>query len=172
MIPLSLPDLATAVAATGAAAGRRRDRMAVVADALHSPLTHGQFIRHPNDHPLDFWPTEEPHDLDPDLAPRLGMAMACGRHLPYGSVVNLRIGVCGEAYAFRGMVEWIEPQGWLFEVGLRFLTVSEAFQARMVEQICHIETYRRHLLRAGREVSREHAAAEWIARYAPLFPVP
>jgi hypothetical protein len=47
---------------------------------------------------------------------------------------------------------------------------SEAFRARMVEQICHIERYHRQQLSDGRFVSEEEAAIEWIAKYAGQFP--
>ncbi|MCZ7563309.1 MAG: hypothetical protein M5U08_05410 [Burkholderiales bacterium] len=43
----------------------------------------------------------------------------------------------------------------------------------MVEQVCHIEEYRRAVARdEGRTLSTEEAAAEWIAEYAARFPDP
>ena len=41
----------------------------------------------------------------------------------------------------------------------------------MVEQICHIEQYRREVLKKeGRRLSSEEAASEWIVKYASDFP--
>jgi hypothetical protein len=41
----------------------------------------------------------------------------------------------------------------------------------MIEQICHIEHYRKEVkLVEGRELSSEEAADEWITRYAGDFP--
>jgi hypothetical protein len=41
----------------------------------------------------------------------------------------------------------------------------------MVEQVCHIEEYRRTVQRLeGRELSAEEAAFEWIHRFAAQFP--
>jgi hypothetical protein len=41
----------------------------------------------------------------------------------------------------------------------------------MIEQICHIEHYRKEVkLAEGRELSSEEAADEWIKRYAGDFP--
>jgi hypothetical protein len=41
----------------------------------------------------------------------------------------------------------------------------------MVEQICHIEHYKREVAeREGRELSGQQAAKEWIAKYAASFP--
>jgi hypothetical protein len=43
----------------------------------------------------------------------------------------------------------------------------------MVEQVCHIETYRRTVAGTeGRELSAEQAALEWIAKFAASFPDP
>jgi hypothetical protein len=41
----------------------------------------------------------------------------------------------------------------------------------MVEQVCHIENYKKEIYRAeGRLLSSEQAAMEWIIRYASRFP--
>jgi hypothetical protein len=56
-------------------------------------------------------------------------------------------------------------------LGITFHSKSEAFRMRMVEQICHIEVYRKAMYaNQGRCLSHEEAAAEWIARYSKDFP--
>ena len=41
----------------------------------------------------------------------------------------------------------------------------------MIEQVCHIEHYRKEvMLREGRELSAQEAAREWISKYAGDFP--
>jgi hypothetical protein len=41
----------------------------------------------------------------------------------------------------------------------------------MVDQLCHIEAYRKRVLaEQGRKLSSEAAAWEWVARYAAGFP--
>jgi hypothetical protein len=43
----------------------------------------------------------------------------------------------------------------------------------MIEQICHIESYRRDVAQQeGRQLTTEEAAVEWISRYASSFPNP
>jgi hypothetical protein len=43
----------------------------------------------------------------------------------------------------------------------------------MVEQVCHIEQYKRSAKdNEGRELTSEQAATEWIARHAADFPNP
>jgi hypothetical protein len=58
-------------------------------------------------------------------------------------------------------------------VGVQFLDAQAAFRSRMVQQICSIENYRKHVRREeGRTLSTQDAAAEWIAKFAGRFPNP
>ena len=56
-------------------------------------------------------------------------------------------------------------------MGVEFLDRDDSFRARMVEQVCHIEQYKRQVLETeGRVLNGEQAAKEWIRRYAASFP--
>ena len=68
---------------------------------------------------------------------------------------------------------WCQNEGGQYAVGVQFLDSEEAFRVRMVEQVCHIESYRRDIAeREGRQLTAEEAALEWIGRYASSFPNP
>ena len=70
-----------------------------------------------------------------------------------------------------GTVVWCEKSNNGYEIGLEFDNKKEAFRLRMIEQICHIEHYRKEVERVeGRELSAQEAAGEWISRYAGDFP--
>ena len=70
-----------------------------------------------------------------------------------------------------GTVVWCEASKNGFEIGLQFESSKEIFRLRMIEQICHIEHYRKEvMLTEGRELSTNQAAKEWISRYAGDFP--
>ena len=57
-------------------------------------------------------------------------------------------------------------------MGVQFLDATDAFRARMVEQVCTIERYRTQVReQEGRELSAHEAAAEWIGKFAGRFPV-
>jgi hypothetical protein len=52
-----------------------------------------------------------------------------------------------------------------------WLTPEDVHRARVVEQICHIETYlrtKRH--QDGPFVNDERVAEEWVNKYAAAFP--
>jgi hypothetical protein len=43
----------------------------------------------------------------------------------------------------------------------------------MVEQVCHIESYKQQILKSeGRKLSPEEAAVEWVSKFAANFPDP
>ena len=54
---------------------------------------------------------------------------------------------------------------------VEFLAQDNAFRARMVERICHIENYRSEIfLTEGWVLTSEEAAIEWIRKFASDFP--
>ncbi|MEO0444302.1 MAG: hypothetical protein AAFZ92_11295 [Pseudomonadota bacterium] len=56
-------------------------------------------------------------------------------------------------------------------MGVNFNSDQEAFSARMVEQACYIEQYKKDVFEAeGRVLSSDEAATEWITRFANQFP--
>ena len=72
-----------------------------------------------------------------------------------------------------GNVVWCEKcdSGVEFEIGIEFEKSRDVFRLRMIEQVCHIEHYRKEvMLNEGRELSTQEAASEWISKYAGDFP--
>ena len=132
-----------------------------------------RFLRHPAGIPIEFTPAPG--------APRAGAraqdvsmgglafeAAACPRE---GEVVEIRIPSVRPAFRTRGRVVWCRDRDGGYEVGVEFLEAGEAFRARMVEQVCQIERYRRRVHEdEGRQLSADEAAREWIARSAAGFP--
>jgi len=135
-----------------------------------------QFIRHPVDVPIevrtdDGGPLSEFHTHDISAG---GLAFQSGVAVSPGAKIGIRIPYVQPAFEARARVVWCHPhQGRGYELGVSFLDAEDAFHARMVEQVCHIEDYRKAVLRTeGRELSAEQAAVEWIEKYAEAFPNP
>ncbi|MFB3091409.1 MAG: PilZ domain-containing protein, partial [Gammaproteobacteria bacterium] len=58
-----------------------------------------------------------------------------------------------------------------YEIGIEYRGEVDVYRLRMVEQICHIEHYRKEIqIREGRTISSEQAAKEWIVKFADGFP--
>ncbi len=100
-----------------------------------------------------------------------GLWFAAGECWQVGSLLTIRIPVTRPAFEDQGLVAWCRPMNNHFEVGVTLTSAESAYRARMVEQICHIDEYRRRVnALEGRELSDEAAALEWIANFARDFP--
>ena len=74
-------------------------------------------------------------------------------------------------FKLKGKVVWVKEISKNKKmIGVSFMSHAEWFRARMVEQICHIEAWRRKEEKRGRALSFEQAAQEWIKRAAYHFP--
>ncbi len=133
------------------------------------------YIRHPSDIPIDFQPEElaEAHSERLKNISQGGLAFHSSTPLTAGRIIRVKIPLVTPVFQAVGRVMWCHPRDGHFEIGIEFLDQDDAFRARMVEQLCHIEHYRQQVLaEEGRQLSSEEAAAEWIQRFAPDFPDP
>lgn len=144
-----------------------------MASKSRDQATTRQFIRHPSGMPIQFTPSG---DMPPQRE-RLrnvsegGLCFCAHIELEPGYLVRLCIPVIDQVFETEGLVMWCRQGEGGFDVGVRFVDADAMFRVRMVEQLCHIEQYRREVARdEGRHLSSEEAAAEWIDRYASDFP--
>jgi hypothetical protein len=102
-----------------------------------------------------------------------GLAFISPKPLEILDRVRVSIPVLDRDDRLIGNVVWCEKSasGNGYEIGVEFEKSRDFFRLRMIEQICHIEHYRRETLRIeGRKLSPQQAASEWIAKYADDFP--
>jgi len=130
-------------------------------------------IRHPFQIPLEVHAlgTEE-RDCLPSSEANMGELDFNSPHMiNVGEVLMIRIPSVNKETEICGKVIWFAKTGHGYIIGMSFYSESEAFRMRMLEQVCHIEAYRKDALDSeGRELSSEEAAAEWIGCYAASFP--
>jgi hypothetical protein len=136
-----------------------------------------EFIRHPAEIPLEVLDVLDGDQAGGEAPLRIsnvgqgGLCFVAGRPFERGRQVRVRIRFVHPPFEAEAVVVRCRPldQGW--EIGVRFLDAADAFRARMVEQVCHIERYRREVReREGRALDGAEAAREWIDRYAAEFP--
>ena len=134
-----------------------------------------RYIRHPSDIPIEF----ERVDTADRQIERLndislgGFSFHSPERLAPGAEVLVRIPFVQPAFEARCHVVWCRPNGRGFEVGVEFEERDDAYRGRMVEQLCHIEHYKRQVQRhEGRTLSGQEAALEWIRKFAGEFPQP
>jgi len=132
-----------------------------------------RFIRHPADIPIEVKAhgqlVHETHNTFNLSAS--GLAFRCGREFSPGDIVRIRIPFVRPPFEVEARVAWCKAHEGRFELGVEFLDQDDAFLARMVEQVCHIENYQKTIYREeGRLLSPEEAATEWISKFASRFP--
>ncbi len=133
-----------------------------------------QYVRHPSDVPIS-WKMD---DIAVDGTEYLknvsegGLAFLSVTEVTLGSIVGIQIPAIDPQIVLTGVVVWCAPyENSQFEVGVRFIDENNHFRMRMVEQICHIEHFKKEIFaKEGRVISGEEAAIEWINRYAKDFP--
>ncbi len=134
-----------------------------------------EYIRHPSDIPIMVRQKSSLGQLSLALnnVSQGGLAFDCPMALDIGSVVDIRIRSVKPQFNVKGIVQWCHPKGECYEAGVQFVDKEDAFRVRMVEQICHIEHYKKHIRKTeGRRLSGESAAFEWIEKHGAEFPNP
>jgi len=130
-----------------------------------------KFIRHPIDAPIQISPQSEralEHISIADIGEG-GVAFYTNVLFQNGSVLSVKIPHVRPPFEALCVVCWQREKGNKFEVGVRFLDEDSQFRVRMVEQVCHIEDYRRKAVEEGRTLSSEEAATEWVGKFAKNF---
>lgn len=136
-----------------------------------------QFIRHPINIPIEI---SSVHALaaksDAYSLGMGGLSLQTRQKLPAGALVHVKIPYLYPAFETDARVVWCRDSQdgsteQASEVGIEFLNSDDAYRARMMEQICHIDNYRQQVYsQEGRTLSSEDAAMEWIDKFAANFP--
>lgn len=131
------------------------------------------YIRHPANIPVQIEIESQAAGMQHRLnnISRGGLAFNSAESIPQGSVVRLTIAAVDPVFEAQGIVTHCHYEMNHYVVGIEFIHRNDLFVARMVEQICHIEQYKREVAELeGRQLSGQEAATEWISKYADSFP--
>jgi len=133
-----------------------------------------RFIRHPTDVPIEYRlkePGTVKHQRLRDVSEG-GLCFESETGLEPGTRIHIVIPVRNPHFEADATVVWCHFRDGRYELGVEFDQQASKFAIRMVEQVCHIEQYRKDILEVeGRYLSGDQAALEWIARYAQDFPM-
>ena len=132
-----------------------------------------KYIRHPVDIPINYKLSDiVAHNKNYLKNISIGgLCFRAARYLDTGTVLSIQIPLTHPEFRGKGRVNWCRPSNGHYDVGVEFLDENTQFRARMIEQVCYIEHYKREVQRnEGRRLSSEEAAIEWIRKYAKDFP--
>ena len=100
-----------------------------------------------------------------------GLAFLSSQPIAVQARVQISVPVIDRDSRMVGNVVWCEKSDTGYEIGVEFERNRDLYRLRMIEQICHIEHYRRQVRQSeGRELSSREAAREWIEKFAGDFP--
>jgi hypothetical protein len=144
---------------------------------LQDNATIREYIRHPSDIPIQVTSDWTEYEFDENADQTLsnvslgGLAFTTQYPLETTERVRICIPVLNKDNFLVGTVAWCEKSKNAYEVGVEFERSKEVFRLRMIEQICHIEHYRKEVARVeGRKLNAQESAEEWIEKYAGDFP--
>lgn len=139
-----------------------------------------QFIRHPSEIPLEYCISKVPPVCNIDVTSNVsqgGLRFHSTRYIEPNQWLHLYIPINDQFFETDAQVCWCKPTEQTdedkesYDVGVSFCNSVEAFSARMIEQVCHIEEYKKFIWQEeGRNLSDNQAATEWIQKYADRFP--
>lgn len=132
------------------------------------PLAH-KYIRHPTEIPVEICSLRSSDEFQSEPHESVGLSFICSHHWQRGMFIKIRLPMVKPVFEAVVEVMWVRPRHSYYEVGVKFLNEEDAFQGRMCEQMCRIEIYRQKQVGAGRKLSVDEAALEWISRYAEQF---
>ena len=98
-----------------------------------------------------------------------GMSFNSMIALEPGTVIMLHFPVSKPVFSTPGLVVWCRKMAFQYGIGVGFIDVDEEFRLRMVELVRRIDKYRKQEQRAGRTVSGQEAAIEWIELFGAEF---
>ena len=100
-----------------------------------------------------------------------GLSFKAKEEVEVGTLINIKIPLLKPMFEAVGKVIWCRKEGDVYFVGVKFTAPADGFKMRMLEQICHIDAYKKELRKElGRHVTGEEAAIEWIKIFADKFP--
>ena len=128
------------------------------------------FIRHPTSIPIRVESRKKTCDDETLDFSEGGVSLTSKEALCVGELVQITIDFCNPPFTAQGVVRWCNENGGLFFVGISFQDEMAAYAVRMIEQICHIESYRQEqFVKTGKLMTSEQAAQEWIMSRAAAF---
>ncbi len=134
-----------------------------------------QFFRHPSAVPVRYsllnGETKESVEQPLKKISGSGLSFFASEPLEINTDIRVAIRVKIPPFEAEARVVWCNPVKGYYEIGVRFIDRDADFNLRMVQQVCHIEQFKRDIYtQEGRQLNNEEAAAEWISRHAEDFP--
>lgn len=138
-----------------------------------------RFIRHPVCFPLTFKiiPENTKLNISEEKTSTInisigGLLFPARKPARPGVKILIKIPFQDKIFNIKAKVAHCEksPESKLYNLGVNFYRINDAFKTRLIEQLYLISEFRDlRSMQLGREVSLEDASREWIKRYSERF---
>lgn len=101
-----------------------------------------------------------------------GLLFAAKKPAETGSTIMINMAFQDKLFNVRSRVVYCgrNKETGLFNIGVHFYRIHDAFKVKLIEQLYLISEFRDlQSMRLGREISLEEASREWIKRYSERF---
>lgn len=96
-----------------------------------------------------------------------GLCFFSDQHIPQGVSISINIPHLKHSFTENCSVAWCTKVDDKYRIGVMFENDLTAFRLKMIEQVCHIEDYRKEIyVTEGRKLSAEEASQEWLDKFA------
>lgn len=129
-------------------------------------------IRYSSDIPIEYDLVDVVYDQkDPLNNISLGgLCFRSERYIEQGITVLIQIPLINPAFEGMGIVVWCKKNIAFYDVGVQFIDEETDLRNNIVENIYHIERYKRKVFEEeGRKLSGEQATMEWMSKYTRDF---
>ncbi len=132
-----------------------------------------KYIRHPSNVPIHYTLADVvAHEKEylKNIS-QGGLCFSANAPIEPGSSILIQIPIRDPMFEAVGIVVWNHKTNSHYDVAVEFSDVKTGTRLRIVEEVCHIEKYKKDMLEnEGRELTSEEAAIEWIQKYVKDFP--
>lgn len=138
------------------------------------PRERRRYIRHLLVNPLEFKveEREEPEKAETLNVSEGGLLFTSKTKVTPGAVIQIQLPLYEKTFKIKAKVVHSRKDAvpGLYRIGVEFLTYSDAFKVKLIEQIYLIEEYRvLRSLQLGKDMSLQEASREWIKKYSETF---
>lgn len=150
-----------------------RERQVYFPDMVQSSSDKRRFFRHPLSVPIEYQElqTHKNRSSTVDISEG-GLSFISEKAFTKGSALYLRIPVGDQVFKIEGIVAYsysVSIQS-RYRVGVIFRDSSNAFQAKLAEEMLQMKLYQKKISsELGYEIPEEEAARRWIEKYAKQF---
>ncbi len=131
-----------------------------------------KFVAHPEEIPLHIEEVENLDTSDELLEVNGFVGISYLTPTPYqlGQSIRLKLADIDPQFNVIGYIFQCEKEQHGYRIFIAFPNKEDCYYVRMIEQLSHIEHYRRQARLQGRQLNFNEAATEWIQMFAASFP--